>query len=66
MVGPRALLFPSLLPACLLHTPLSAAREGEISKHKVKRINVTRKEMGSELSSVPLHRPQAESVDGDN
>lgn len=66
MVDPRALPFPSLLPACLLHTRLSAAREREISKHKVKRINVTRKEMGSELSSLPLHQLHAESIDGDN
>lgn len=65
-MGARALPFLSLLPACLLHTRLSAAREHEIGKHKVKRINVTRKEMGSELNGVPLHRPQAESVDGDN
>jgi len=58
----------SCLPqaSCLLHTCLSAAREAEISKHKVKQINITRKEMGSELSSVPLHRLQAESTDRDN
>lgn len=49
--GPPA--FPS--PAsCLPHTCLSAAREHELSRHEVKWINVTRKEMGSELSTLPL------------
>lgn len=48
--GPRAL---PTRASCLPHTRLSAAREGEISKHEVKRINVTRKEMGSELSTLP-------------
>lgn len=49
--GPHALPSPA---SCLPHTCLSAAREHELSRHEVKRINVTRKEMGSELSTLPL------------
>lgn len=53
-------------PPARLPLSLSAARERESSKHRVRRINVTRKEVGSELSGVSLRPPQAQSVDGDN